>query len=85
MPAVATQAARPTPAPPAAETPAPAGEPVLFKNPFDRTEVFEFPPGTSQADARDAVANALLERAQGRGPDVLKLKIRKVHASAKAH
>jgi len=58
---------------------------VLFKNPFDRTEVFEFPPGTTQAEARDAVAKALMERAQGRGPDVLKLRIRKAHASAKAH
>jgi hypothetical protein len=85
VPVVAAQAPRPTPPPPPAEASAPAGEPVLFKNPFDRTEVFEFPPGTSEAEARDAVANALLERAQGRGPDVLKLRIRKVHASAKAH
>jgi hypothetical protein len=65
--------------------PAPTGEPVLFKNPFDRTEVFEFPPGTTQAEARDAVAKALMERAEGRGPDVLKLRIRKAPASAKAH
>jgi len=79
------QAPRPTPPPPPAEAPATAGEPVLFKNPFDRTEVFEFPPGTTEAEARDAVAKALMERAQGRGPDVLKLRIRKVHAPAKAH
>jgi hypothetical protein len=83
--AVTAQAPRPTPPPPPAEVPAPAGEPVLFKNPFDRTEVFEFPPGTTQAEARDAVAKALMERAEGRGPDVLKLRIRKAHASAKAH
>jgi hypothetical protein len=85
VPLVATQAPRPTPPPPPTQAPAPAGEPVLFKNPFDRTEVFEFPPGTSQAEARDAVAEALMERAQGRGPDVLKLRIRKVRASAKTH
>lgn len=82
---VVAQAPRPTPPPPPAATPAPAGEPVLFKNPFDRTEVFEFPPGTTEAEARDAVAKALMERAQGRGPDVLKLRIRKAHASAKTH
>ena len=75
------QAPRPTPPPPPAEAPAPAGEPVLFKNPFDRTEVFEFPPGTTEAEARDAVAKALMERAQGRGPEVLKLRIRKAHAA----
>jgi hypothetical protein len=84
VPAVVAQAPRPTPPPPPAEAPAPAGEPVLYKNPFDRTEVFEFPPGTSQAEARDAVAKALMERAQGR-PEVLNLKIRKAHASARTH
>jgi hypothetical protein len=35
-------------------------------NPFDKKEVFEFPPGTSQADARDAVAQLLAERARDR-------------------
>jgi hypothetical protein len=84
VPAEVAQAPRPTPPPPPAEAPAPAGEPMLFKNPFDRTEVFEFPPGTSQAEAREAVAKALLERAQGR-PEVLNLKIRKLHASTRAH
>jgi hypothetical protein len=32
-------------------------------NPFDPTEVFKFPPGTSQADARDQMAELLLQRA----------------------
>lgn len=45
---------------------APAPKPVLFVNPFDETEVFEFPPGTTEAQARDAVANLLLERARER-------------------
>jgi hypothetical protein len=51
---------------PVATPPAPEGTPVLFKNPFDATEVFEFPSGTSQAEARDAVAALLLERARER-------------------
>ena len=52
--------------PPPAEAESPAGNPVRFANPFDATEVFEFPPGTSQTDARKAVADALLERARER-------------------
>ncbi|HEY2398919.1 MAG TPA: hypothetical protein VGI23_01125, partial [Steroidobacteraceae bacterium] len=36
-------------------------EAVRIKNPFDRTEAFEFPPGTSKAEAREAVAKLLLE------------------------
>jgi hypothetical protein len=54
-------------APPAA---APAGLPVRFKNPFDASEVFEFPPGTSRADARQWVANVLMERARDRHPQL---------------
>jgi hypothetical protein len=48
---------------PAAE---PESEPVRIRNPFDASEIFEFPPGTSQADARESVAAALLERARDR-------------------
>ena len=74
---VVAQAARPlSPPPPAVPAAVPDG-PVLYKNPFDRSEVFEFPPGTTQDEARDAVARLLLERAQGRGPDVLKLRVKK--------
>ena len=71
---------RDLPLPPPPAPPTPAAEPVLFKNPFDRTEVFEFPAGTTQAEAREAVAKLLMDRAHGRGPDVLKLKIRKAHS-----
>jgi hypothetical protein len=39
---------------------------VLFANPFDDTEVFEFPPGTSEHEARDIVAGLLLKRAMDR-------------------
>lgn len=58
----------PQPAPVVEET-APLeveGPPVLFKNPFDATEVFEFPPGTSREEARAAVADLLIMRAQER-------------------
>jgi hypothetical protein len=46
------------------ETPLEAA--VRFVNPFDATEVFEFPSGTSENSARDAVAEVLLKRAQER-------------------
>jgi len=39
---------------------------VRFVNPFDKREVFEFPPGTSQAYARDTVADLLADRARDR-------------------
>jgi hypothetical protein len=39
---------------------------VRFVNPFDATEVFEFPAGTSKSAARAAVAKLLTERARGR-------------------
>lgn len=42
------------------------GEPVLFVNPFDETEVFEFPAGTTEAAARAAVAEILMARATER-------------------
>ena len=68
----------PTPAvastPPAASEPAvlaqpqePQGPPVRVKNPFDATEVFEFPAGTTRAEARRKIADLLLQRAVDRG------------------
>jgi hypothetical protein len=41
-------------------------EPVVLVNPFDATERFTFPPGTSKADARDQMATLLLQRAMER-------------------
>lgn len=41
-------------------------QPVRFANPFDAEEVFEFPPGTTETEARDAVAAVLMERAASR-------------------
>lgn len=49
-----------------ASSPKSEGKPVLFANPFDANEVFEFPAGTSEAEARDAVAGILMERAMER-------------------
>ena len=43
-------------------------ETMRITNPFDRTEAFEFPPGTSIAEARAAVAKLLAERAHDRLP-----------------
>jgi hypothetical protein len=45
---------------------------IRFVNPFDKKEVFVFPPGTSQADARDAVADLLAERARDRRGQLVK-------------
>lgn len=42
------------------------GAPVRFANPFDTDEVFEFPAGTTETEARDAVADMLLRRAMSR-------------------
>jgi hypothetical protein len=39
---------------------------VRFGNPFDASEVFEFPPGTSVDQARQSVAAMLLQRARDR-------------------
>ena len=40
--------------------------PVQVRNPFDATEVFEFPPGTSETEARESTAQLLLKRARDR-------------------
>ena len=45
----------------------PVGEPLRVANPFDSSEIFEFPAGTSEADAHEAVAGFLIERATRRG------------------
>lgn len=36
---------------------------VVLRNPFDPSEKFTFPPGTSKAEAREQMANLLLQRA----------------------
>jgi hypothetical protein len=41
---------------------------VRIQNPFDRTEFFEFPAGTSAAQAREAVTKLLTDRARERLP-----------------
>jgi hypothetical protein len=59
----AAQPARPAP-------PVAPDEPVQVQvtNPFDKTEVFNFPAGTSETDAQLAVARILMQRAQERQP-----------------
>lgn len=70
-PAVVLPAPDPVPVEQVAElTPPP--EPVVLTNPFDKTEKFTFPPGTSKADARDQMAAMLLQRAVDRGAHVQK-------------
>ena len=63
---------RPTAQGPAPQSSLPAStsqgesKPVRFANPFDAKEVFEFPAGTTEAEARDQVAEILMERAMER-------------------
>jgi hypothetical protein len=45
---------------------APVSEPVRVRNPFDRSEVFEFPAGTTPEAAKALMADTLLERARER-------------------
>ena len=68
-PAITRVAAAPlaavAPTGPAETGPAePQGAPVRIKNAFDATEVFEFPHGTTESEAREAVAELLLSRAR---------------------
>jgi hypothetical protein len=72
-------ASAPTSAAPLAEVaparPAePQGAPVRIKNAFDATEVFEFPPGTTESESREAVAELLLSRASARRAEGLALR-----------
>jgi hypothetical protein len=51
---------------PRVTTPVVAEPPVRVPNPFDKKEVFEFPPGTTSEEAHAAIADTLLERARER-------------------
>jgi hypothetical protein len=67
-----THSAAPEPNP---VIPAPAAPlPVRFANPFDASEIFEFPAGTSEAAAHQSVAELLLQRARERLPVIAKMK-----------
>jgi hypothetical protein len=64
---IATAAARPAAISPHPALVASSSTPVVrVVNPFDATEVFEFPAGTSHADGRAKVAQILLQRARER-------------------
>jgi hypothetical protein len=63
----ATAVARPTVVIPQPALIASSSQPAMrVVNPFDATEVFEFPAGTSRAESRDKVAQILLQRARER-------------------
>ena len=62
----------------AAQTALPEDSPTRFANPFDASEIFEFPAGTSEDAARDSVAEILFERARERG--ALTGSVKRVHA-----
>ena len=59
---------------PAAGPTEPPGTPVRVSNAFDATEVFEFPQGTPESEAREAVAELLLSRARDRRAEGLALR-----------
>ena len=59
---------------PAAAPAEPQGTPVRISNAFDATEVFEFPQGTPESEAREAVAELLLSRARDRHAEGLALR-----------
>jgi hypothetical protein len=48
-------------------TPERQASPIRVKNPFDAKEVFEFPAGTTRAEAREKMTELLLRRALNRG------------------
>jgi hypothetical protein len=70
------------------DSPAQAGPPeaqnlpTRFANPFDASEVFEFPPGTTEDEARAAVADILLKRARERRTQLSSVKHVHSHSSA---
>ena len=61
----------------ASQTALPDDSPTRFANPFDASEIFEFPAGTTEDDARESVAEILYERARERG--VQTRSIKRVH------
>ena len=65
-PAPTVAAAAPVVPPPAVPA-QPQRSLVQVRNPFDTTEVFEFPAETTKTEAREAMAELLLQRARDRG------------------
>jgi hypothetical protein len=63
----------------------PESAPVRVKNPFDASETFEFPPGTSAAAARKSVANLLLERGRDRLDQSVETRRDKVHRADRSN
>jgi hypothetical protein len=65
-PLTAAAAVRPTAVVHPGPVAAPQATPVQVVNPFDKTEVFQFPAGTSADESREKVAQILLQRAHDR-------------------
>jgi len=61
---------------PASRTALSQASPTRFANPFDASEIFEFPAGTTQDAARDSVAEILFERARERGAGIKRVHTR---------
>jgi hypothetical protein len=57
---------------------APSQPEVVLRNPFDPSEKFTFPPGTSKAEAREQMASLLLQRAVERKAHVPRNRNRKL-------
>jgi len=64
--AAVTPAAAPATPPEPSQPAIAAAEPLRYKNPFDKSEIFEFPAGTTLEEARASVADLLRQRAQER-------------------
>jgi hypothetical protein len=75
LPAPAVTSAAPVAAVVPAAPAEPQGAPVRIRNAFDTTEVFEFPPGITESEAREAVAELLLSRARDRRAQGLALRL----------
>jgi hypothetical protein len=72
----------PSSSPPETGLPEVESAPTLFTNPFDASEVFEFPPGTTADAAQRSVAEMLLQRARDRGTQTVSVKHVRDHRSA---
>jgi hypothetical protein len=81
-PAVAGMVQPVVPAP--ATTAQPHRQLVQVRNPFDASEVFEFPAETSKTEARKAVAELLLQRARDRRRQGIGIEHAGAHAATRA-
>jgi hypothetical protein len=81
LPTLTTKDSLPHPSPQPEDSGA-QSSPVRFTNPFDASEVVEFPPGTTEEAARASVAEMLLQRARERRAHLATAKHVREHRSA---